>query len=420
MQGGCLCENMPGLRVEFSNMEIAAAPAPRPQILVADTKDWTKTTLTMEGPAIEHIYRLFQEPENLRYVLFDFVHNYNQTSRQAVYQWFDRWLLNQPDQPVAEAAFQKEPDKDLVSFPQGKLPADAVSQQYLINYLVKMHRDQLQRLRPVNEQSLATYKRIMEPAWRRTMQLNGPSETSVLKKSQTGKADYISKEMEVVRRDQDQRIKLVYFEPVKSPSARQRDLIVLAHPDGKIPYVDSAGAPIGLARQFLDHGFDVVIPADAGRAANLRQTSIFFTTYNRTRLQERVGDLVSICHGVKTISAAPGRRVVLCGCGRAGLWSLLAAPAADAVIADCGQVDVSDDQALLDPDLFCPGIRNIDTFAGAALLAAPHPLVLHNMAKGFSTASLRAGYRVSRAPKKLKVESHFLTDDQIVAAALAL
>ncbi len=39
MQGGCLCENMPGLRIRYSNMEIAAAAAPRPQILVSDTRD---------------------------------------------------------------------------------------------------------------------------------------------------------------------------------------------------------------------------------------------------------------------------------------------------------------------------------------------------------------------------------------------
>ena len=32
MQGGCLCENAPGLRVDYSNMEIAAAVAPRPQV----------------------------------------------------------------------------------------------------------------------------------------------------------------------------------------------------------------------------------------------------------------------------------------------------------------------------------------------------------------------------------------------------
>src|ERR1035441_10129862 len=55
-QGGCLCEHAPGLRVEYSNMEIAAAAAPRPQILIAATGDWTRDTLTVEGPAIEHIY----------------------------------------------------------------------------------------------------------------------------------------------------------------------------------------------------------------------------------------------------------------------------------------------------------------------------------------------------------------------------
>src|SRR5947199_3513995 len=78
MQGGCSCENAPGLRVDYSNMEIAAVPAPRPQILVAATGDWTRATLEIEGPAIEKIYRLFGAPEKLRYVRFDFNHNYNQ------------------------------------------------------------------------------------------------------------------------------------------------------------------------------------------------------------------------------------------------------------------------------------------------------------------------------------------------------
>src|SRR6185436_19629009 len=56
MQGGCSCENAPGLRVEYSNMEIAAVPAPRPQILVSATGDWPKATMEVEGPAIEGTY----------------------------------------------------------------------------------------------------------------------------------------------------------------------------------------------------------------------------------------------------------------------------------------------------------------------------------------------------------------------------
>src|SRR5690606_20342852 len=88
MQGGCLCENAPGLRVDYSNMEIAAAPAPRPQILVAATGDWTRRTMTVEGPAIESIYRLLGAEDHFHYTIFDYPHNYNQESREAVYAWF--------------------------------------------------------------------------------------------------------------------------------------------------------------------------------------------------------------------------------------------------------------------------------------------------------------------------------------------
>ena len=47
MQGGCGCENVSGLRVDYSNMEIAAAAAPRPQLMMAATGYWTKTTGTI-------------------------------------------------------------------------------------------------------------------------------------------------------------------------------------------------------------------------------------------------------------------------------------------------------------------------------------------------------------------------------------
>jgi dienelactone hydrolase len=413
MQGGCACENEPGLRVEYSNVEIAAAAAPRPQILVADPGDWTKTTLTMEGPAIEHIYQLFQASENLRYLSFDFGHNYNQTSREAVYQWFDRWLLNQPDQPVSEPPFQKEPDQDLVVFPGRKLPADAVSQADLIKYMIQTHRDQLQSISPTSAATLANYKRVIEPAWIRTLQLSWPTElVQTSSKGLVKNAGFASEELEVVRAGEKEPIRLVHFSPLRSRRARNATVVVLAHPDGKTHFIDNMGEPAGVARQFLSRGFDVAVVADPGTPANTNQTSVFFSAYNRTRLQERVRDLVSACRGVRNLNSTRSR-VVLCGCGRAGLWSLLAAPAADAVIADCDHLDVSDDQALMDPDLFCPGIRNIDTFTGAAILAAPHPLVLHNVADSFSTASLRSSYRVSQAEKSLKVESRLLNDDEI-------
>ena len=68
MQGGCSCENVAGLRVNYSNMEIAAAAVPRPQIIVGATGDWTRTTMELEGPALAKIYSLYGEADQLRYV----------------------------------------------------------------------------------------------------------------------------------------------------------------------------------------------------------------------------------------------------------------------------------------------------------------------------------------------------------------
>src|SRR5688572_25777591 len=52
MQGGCLCENQPGLRLDTNNVEIAATIAPRPLLMVSATGDWTTNTLEREYPAV--------------------------------------------------------------------------------------------------------------------------------------------------------------------------------------------------------------------------------------------------------------------------------------------------------------------------------------------------------------------------------
>src|SRR5262249_23272518 len=149
MQGGCLCENAPGLRVEYSNMELAAVPAPRPQILVAASGDWTKDTLTVEGPAIAGIYRLFDAADRLRYVRFDFEHNYTQTGGGAVYEWCGRCLLDHPHrETLKEQPYTKEPDAALRVSPDGQLPADALRESELAQRMIDGRRQQLERLRP--------------------------------------------------------------------------------------------------------------------------------------------------------------------------------------------------------------------------------------------------------------------------------
>lgn len=417
MQGGCGCENMPGLRVEFSNMEIAAAVAPRPQIMVGASGDWTKTMMTLEGPAVAHIYDLFKSPENLRYVRFDFPHNYNQTSREVVYQWFDKCLLAQPDTPVKEVAFQKEPDHDLRVFPDGKLPPDALSQQDFIKSLVAMHKAELQSLQPTDENTLLSYKQMMEPAWKRTLNLGYPDgeiHSQITLKSVPTNADYTLEEHRITRRGDTNGLGVLCFQRGQSFGLLSDSIFVLlADAKGSAAFCDDSGRPTGLARRLLDKHFNVGVVEGFPRIGSADQTSIMFSTYNRTWFQSQVYNLANACHSF-------GSRVVLCGTGRAGIWCLLAAPASAAVIADCDQLDISQGRTLLAPDLFCPGIRNVDTFAGALILAAPHPLLLHDLARTFPTRGVRSAYKVLGKPNKFRSESHRLTDDEIVSWISAL
>ena len=97
MQGGCICENAPNLRIDTSNIEIAALAAPRPLLLVSATDDFTREAPIFAYPAIREVYGLFGATEKVDSVHIAAGHNYNGESRAAVYAWFGRWLLGTDD-----------------------------------------------------------------------------------------------------------------------------------------------------------------------------------------------------------------------------------------------------------------------------------------------------------------------------------
>ena len=119
-QGGCVCENAAGLRHGTDNVEFAALCAPRPMFLVGATGDWTKMTMERAYPAIRGVYSLVGSTDRVGAQVFDFPHNYNQTSRNAVYAAMGRWLLgiDDPDQ-TREGKQQPEKPEDLFTFDTG-------------------------------------------------------------------------------------------------------------------------------------------------------------------------------------------------------------------------------------------------------------------------------------------------------------
>jgi dienelactone hydrolase len=407
MQGGCLCENAPGLRVEYSNMEIAAAPAPRPQIIVAASGDWTKTTMTVEGPAIERVYKLFNAGDKFRYTIFNFDHNYNKTTREAVYDAFGHWLLKDVDATaLKEAAYQMESVESLRVFPDGNLPADAKGEPQVIGMLIERSKKQLEALKRAK---LEDAKAELLRGWQHTMQVEFPDRDLIVQRGETKKLGEITRHsLHVGRRGHGDRLPVVMFTPARD---ELRVLTVLAHPDGKAAFMTAEGTPTGLAKELLARKQSVVLLdtfltgelADEAAVKARKPTNGFFTVYNRTDVQERVQDLITACAFAQT--HGKGRHVVLCGTGRAGLWALLAAPAADAVVADCAQVDLRTDGSLMEQDLFAPGLRKIGAFEGAAVLAAPNSLLIHNTGEHNSTDWIANAYASAKKPNVFRRES---------------
>jgi dienelactone hydrolase len=126
MQGGCVCENAPGLRIGTNNIEIAALFAPRPLLLVSATGDWTREVPKVEFPAMRKVWELYGKPEMIEAVQFDAPHNYHKESREAVYEFFRKHLA--PQQSAwRERNATVEKLQDMLVFHGRALPEGALS-----------------------------------------------------------------------------------------------------------------------------------------------------------------------------------------------------------------------------------------------------------------------------------------------------
>lgn len=148
-QGDCTCEQAALGKIGTDTVEFCAAFAPKPLIVVSATGDWTKEMIEKGGPEIRSTYELMGAADRVSIVRFEAPHNYNRTSREAVYAWFNRWLKLGHAEPIVEPPFEPIDPKELAVFdPQHPRPADALDAKSLKAQLIQSAGAATKRMSP--------------------------------------------------------------------------------------------------------------------------------------------------------------------------------------------------------------------------------------------------------------------------------
>ena len=343
MQGGCLCENAPNLRIDFSNIEIGAMMAPRPLLLVSATGDWTKDTPDVEYPAIHSIYQHFGAAGKIHQVQIDAEHNYNKASREAVYQWFAKWLLEiQDSSELTEVDFTVESDEDLLVFHDRSIPYHALSTEELLASLKQLGKAAIEKRKPNTINELTAFQSEMGPGLLHALALSDQYKDSV---------NLVQK--------------------LNQPAiAEQATLIV--HQNSQIDV---------LADQLSSdkHAIFGLQLKPTGRDTY----SVFFNTYNRLDSALWCQDILA---AVETIREENGnlKSLNLIGMDGAGPVTLLAAgfSSADYLAVDLEKFNAENDEDFI-AQLPIPSIRRVGDFRTAGALLAPKPIYLLNTGRHF-------------------------------------
>lgn len=424
MQGGCICENGPNLRIDTNNMEIAALAAPRPLLLVSATGDWTINTPVLEYPAIRAVYALYDAEDCLAEVQIDAGHNYNAASREAVYAWFGKWMLEEEsgdrfsDRPV-----EVEPPERMLAVTPDTKPDGWIDEDGLTDGWIERARKKLDQMEPADARSLRRFRQVMSAGFRSIIGSPDRSDDDLvvtprgrqLADACTIRSGYMG------RRNHGDRVPYTEFLPPGLP----RGAVLVVHPRGAPALTQDNGRDPGPLVQHLLGKGRVVLVADVfltGMVAGEIDAAepdtgdhTYFTTYNRTPTANRVQDILTAVAWLRRSSAFTS--VSLVGIGAAGPWCLLACglcPQITRAVIDVDRFDTDSDEEY-EEKLFIPVLRRLGGLSAAAALATPAELYLHNTGTTFQVDEIEAAYRAADALDRLRVQPTPADMSQVIA-----
>jgi dienelactone hydrolase len=425
MQGGCVCENAPYLRVGTGNVEIAALFAPKPQAFSA-ANDWTKEFLTKGFPELKQLYKLYgAEDQVAARAWLEYGHQYNVHARQFMYEWFRTHLQGKPG-PVTEAAYEPlPPDRLRVYDADHPRPKDELDTKGLRAVLAKASDEQMAKLTPTDGESLKEFRRVIGTALR--VMVNEDRSAQRVDEGDDGTIDGLASRKLVLGRDPagDAIPAVVVGRPDApgDPLLVTGPLVVWLHPAGKASLA-AGGKVVPALRRLTDAGYTVIAPdlLGVGELSRPKPYPVdgryagYTYGYNRTPLAQQVRDALGAVHYAWARNMTPPK-VHLVGWGSMGPVAVLAKALAGGKVAklaaDLNRFRFEDIQDAADP-MMLPGAVKFGGLGAFLALCAPGEVLVHNHA-GTGTGRLpQAAYAAAGAADRLTRSADKLDDAKVV------
>jgi hypothetical protein len=436
MQGGCACENADYLRIDCNNIALAALFAPKPMAM-SGANDWTIEIETKGLPELKQIYGYYGQADHVAAKCWpQFMHNFNQVSREMMFNWFNEHLHLGRPAPVRQPDFWPLTKEELTVFDaQHPLPKDALPAAEL---RAKLRDRDRQALAKLLEGPREEYRRVLGGAAR--VMLRVPGSAPVVKEERersTGSAAYRVTDFQAECEGASVPTTLI----LPTGGAKQvvlwldgagrESLFREQQPRPAVQKLLAAGLGVASADLFLT-GSEAGIanpyvaklqaknPGVAVEKPGENSTGSTYG-YNRPLLAERVRDIVSVLRVLRDRKY----EVTLVGTGEAGAWTLLARgplpedAGVKGTIVDLNGFGFSRIESLLDVNLL-PGALKYGGLGGLAGLAAPAPLTIGGVVEQNASELAPLQTLYADQPGKLQLVTHPLTSEEVVQGVLGV
>lgn len=415
MQGGCICENCSLLRVGANNIEIVALFAPKP-LAMTGANDWTKDIESRGLPELKSIYRLYGNEDNVHAKYFNFGHNYNQVSREMMYNWFNKHLRLGLPEPVVEKPFLPIPPKELSVFDDQHRPTDATGAAEVRKHMTAASEHQIAALAKNPEE----FRKLVGAALRAMVVDRLPEKVDIVPgsfKDEKGDGFAIHKSL-VTRPGSGEQIPAVGL----VPSDFNKTVVLWLHPEGKASMFQADGKPVVAVKQLLDKkmgvlGADLFMTGEFVQSGQPEPPMVkqihhkdipfagYHLGYNRSLLANRVHDLLTVIAFAKNVIGA--KEVHLLAFGKVGPAALIArAMAGNGVnwaAIDLNGFDFDQVQTVTD-EMLLPGGRKYGGIYGFAALCDSGKTVLYHLPREGRTEFARLTTQVTLHEGKVSPE----------------